>query len=111
MAVPRLICFDKNEVELVHQQSLKSLNEIGVMVKSEPVLKMLAKAGASVDYRTGIAKLPEHLVMEAVRNAPKSYTLGGREPKHDKKVPVKDHPLLATTGLAVYTFDLETGAR
>ena len=111
MAVPRLICFDKNEEELVHRQSLKSLNEIGVMVKSGPVLKMLDKAGASVDYKTGVAKLPEHMVMEAVKNAPKNYTLGGRDPKHDKRVPVKDHPLLATTGLAVYTFDLETGAR
>jgi trimethylamine--corrinoid protein Co-methyltransferase len=111
MAVPRLKCFDKDEEELVHQQSLKCLSEIGVMVKSDSVLKLLANAGASVDYRSGVVRLPERLVMDAVKNAPKNFTLGARDPKHDKKVPVKDHPLLATTGLAVYTFDLETGEK
>ena len=111
MAVARLKCLEKDEEDLVHQQSLKWLSEMGVMVKSEPVLKMLDKAGASVDHRTGVAKLPEHLVMEAVKNAPKSFTLGARDPKHDKQVPVKDHPLMATTGLAVYMPDLETGEK
>ena len=111
MGVPRLKCLDKNEEELVHQQSLKCLSEIGVMVKSEPVLKMLEKAGASVDHKSGIAKLPERLVMEAVKNAPKGYKLCARDPKHDKEVPVKSYPLLATTGLAVYTPDLDTGEK
>lgn len=111
MAVPRLKCFDKDEEELVHQQSLRCLKEIGVMVKSDLVLKLLEKAGASVDHKAGIVKLPEHLVMDAVRNAPKGFVLGGRDPKNDKKVPVRDHPLMATTGLAVYMPDLDTGEK
>ena len=111
MGIARLKCLNRNEEELVHQQSLKCLSEIGVMVKSEPVLKVLEAAGASVDHKTGVAKLPERLVMEAVKNAPKSYKLCARDPKHDKEIPVKSYPLIATTGLAVYTPDLETGER
>ena len=111
MGVARLKCLDKNEEELVHRQSLKCLSEIGVMVKSEPVLNMLDKAGASVDHKTGVAKLPESLIMDAVRNAPKSYKLCARDPKHDKEVPVENYPLLATTGLAVYTPDMDTGEK
>ena len=111
MGIARLKCLDKDEEELVHQQSLTCLSEIGVMVKSEPVLKMLETAGASVDHKAGVAKLPERLVMEAVKNAPKSYKLCARNPKHDKEVPVKSYPLLATTGLAVYTPDLDTGEK
>ena len=111
MGIARLKCLDKDEEELVHQQSLKCLSDIGVMVKSEPVLTMLEKAGASVDHKTGVAKLPEHLVMDAVKNAPKSYKLCARDPKHDKEIPVKSYPLLATTGLAVYTPDLDTGEK
>ena len=111
MGIARLKSLDKSEEELVHKQSLKCLSEIGVMVKSEAVLNMLDKAGASVDHKTGVVKLPEHLVMEAVRNAPKSYKLCARDPKHDKEVPVKSYPLLATTGLAVYTPDMETGEK
>jgi trimethylamine--corrinoid protein Co-methyltransferase len=111
LGIARLKCLDKDEEELVHQQSLKCLSEIGVMVKSEPVLKMLEAAGASVDHKAGVAKLPERLVMEAVKNAPKSYKLCARNPKHDKEVPVMSYPLLATTGLAVYTPDLDTGEK
>jgi len=111
MAVPRLVCLDKAEEELVHAQSLKCLGEIGVMVRSEPVLKMLERAGATVDHRKGIAKLPEALVMEAVKSAPRSIRLGARDPKHEKEIPVGSCPLMATTGLAVYTRDLETGEK
>ncbi len=111
MAVPRLKCFEKDEEELVHQQSLKSLREIGVMVKSEPVLKMLEDAGASVEHKGGIVKIPESMVLDALKSAPKTLSLGARDPKNDKRIPVKDHPLMATTGLAVYMPDLETGEK
>ncbi|MEM4233257.1 MAG: trimethylamine methyltransferase family protein [Thermoplasmata archaeon] len=111
MAVPRLVFLDRSEEELVHAESLRCLSEIGVMVKSEPVLSMLERAGASVDRKTGIARIPESLVTEAVKKAPKSIHLGARDPKHEKKIPVESHPLMATTGLAVYTRDLETGEK
>lgn len=111
MAVPRLKCFSKDEEELVHQESLKCLNEIGVMIKSDSILKMLADAGASVDFKAGVVKIPERMISDALKNAPKSFTLGARDPKHDKQVPAKDHPLMATTGLAVYMWDLDTGEK
>ena len=103
--------FDKQEEELVHQQSIKCLGEIGVMIKSESVRAQLERAGAKVDRKSGIAKIPEAMVQEALRNAPKKLRLFGRDSKHEKEVPVKGHPLLATTGLAVYTPDLETGEK
>ncbi|MDH3365975.1 MAG: trimethylamine methyltransferase family protein [Thermoplasmata archaeon] len=111
MAITRLSCLSKNEEELVHEQSLKSLGTLGVMVKNARVLKMLGDAGATIDEGRSIAKIPEDMVNEAVKNAPKSFVLGARDPKHDKKVPVETYALLATTGLAVYTTDLETGER
>ncbi|HUV61397.1 MAG TPA: trimethylamine methyltransferase family protein [Thermoplasmata archaeon] len=111
MAIARLRCLSKDEEELVHEQSLKSLGKLGVMVKNKSVLKMLGDAGASIDEGRSIAKLPEDMVNEAVKNAPKSFTLGARDPKHDKKLPVETYAVLATTGLAVYTTDIETGER
>lgn len=111
MAIARLKFLDKTEIELVHQQSIECLERIGVMVKSPDVLKLLKSKGARVDLKKGVAKLPESMVMEAVKKAPKSFTLGARDPKHDKKVPVETYPLLATNGLAVFTHDLETGEK
>ena len=103
--------FDKDEEELVHEQSLRCLERIGVMVKSQTVLKMLERAGAAIDLKKGVAKLPERMVMDAVKKAPKKIKLGARDPKHEKEIPVDTYPLLSTTGLAVYTRDLETGVQ
>jgi len=111
MAIARLKFFDKDEIELIHQQSIECLERIGVMVKSPEVLKLLKDKGANVDPKKGVAKLPESMVKEAVKKAPKSFTLGARDPKHDRKVPVETYPLLSTTGLAVFTHDLETGEK
>jgi len=111
MAIARLKFLDKGEEELIHQQSIECLEKIGVMVKSPDVLKLLGKKGARVDTKKGIAKLPESMVKEAISKAPKSFVLGARNPAHDKRVPVESFPLLATTGLAVFTHDLETGEK
>ena len=73
MAVARLKFLDKREEEFVHAQSIKSLKELGVLVRSHKVLKTLESAGASVDYKTGIAKIPERVVNEAVKKAPPQY--------------------------------------
>ncbi len=99
MAVARLKFLDRDEEELVHGQSIECLERIGVMVKSQQVLKR------------EVAKLPEQIVIDAVRKVPKSIALGARDPKNDKKIPVDTCPLLATTGLAVYTHDLDTGEK
>jgi trimethylamine--corrinoid protein Co-methyltransferase len=111
MAVARLKFLDKDEEEFVHEQSLKSLRTLGIMVKNDRVLKMLKDAGATVDESKGIAKISEDMVNGAVKAAPKSFVLGARDPKHDKKIPIETHSWMATTGLAVYTLDIETGER
>ena len=111
MAIARLKFLSKDEEEIVHEQSLKSLAKLGIMVKNARVLKMLGDAGATIDESKSIAKIPEDMVNDAVKNAPKSIVLGARNPKHDKKLPVETYPLLTTTGLAVYTTDLETGEK
>lgn len=111
MARARFVFMDKDEEQLVHDESLRCLREIGVMIKSPHVLEMLERAGATVDKKKGVAKLPEDMVESAIKSAPKEYTIGARDPKHERTVPVKTTPLMATTGLAVYTLDLETQER
>lgn len=109
MAIARLRFLDKAEEDLIHSESLRCLETIGVMVKSEHVLAMLEGAGASVDRKRQIAKIPEGIVVDALKKAPKSIKLGARAGNRAKEIPVDSSPLMATTGLAVYTVDLETG--
>jgi len=86
MAVARLRFLDRGEEELVHATSLKWLEKIGVMVKSQKVLALLEQAGASVDRDKGIAKMSEDMVKDAVSKAPKKITLGARDPKNEKVI-------------------------
>lgn len=111
MAVARVRFLDRTEEDFVHGKSLQWLEKIGVMVKSPKVLAMLERAGARVDRDKGIARIPEQMVAEAVLKAPKRIVLGARDPKNEKVIPVETWPLMTTTGLAVYTFDIDTGEK
>ena len=111
MAVARLKFLDKNEEELIDQQSMECLETIGVKVKSESVLRLLEKVGANVDYKTQIAKIPEHIVRDMLRTVPKSMTLHARDSKNDLKIPVSSWPYVGTTGLGTYIIDIKTGKK
>ena len=111
MAVARFVVLSKEEQELIHESSLKSLQEIGMLIRSESTLKMLEDAGADVDYSKRVAKMPEEMVTEALKKAPKSIRLCARDSKNDLEIPVSGPPFVATTGLGVYVRDMETGEK
>jgi len=100
----------EDEIERIHDASLRILKETGVKVHSEKVRRLLAENGAEVTDT--IVKIPSSLVEEAITRAPEEITLCAREPKCDCKIPPKDFPLLGTTGYAPFvTTNLETGER
>jgi trimethylamine--corrinoid protein Co-methyltransferase len=100
---------DKNEEDIIHEESLRCLREVGMAVGSPIIRKMLKDAGADVDDRTKVVKFPESLVMECVKKAPKQFTLHGRDKKHDMHLPVDGIPYVGTTGLSIHMTDLDTG--
>jgi len=102
---------DKREEDVVHSESIECLEKLGVLVHSQLVLKMLKSAGAEVDLKKEIAKLPEDLVKKAVKNAPKEITLAARDQKRDLKIPVSRYPFVSTGGVTVFMTDIETGER
>jgi len=111
MARARLRFLTAREVDLIHETSLEILGRIGVLVRSPDVLRLLADAGAATDERTAVARIPEDVVADALRRAPKRIRLCGRDPGRDLEVPVDGPPFISTNGLSVYMTDIETGAR
>ncbi|OQY08210.1 MAG: hypothetical protein B6I22_01180 [Desulfobacteraceae bacterium 4572_123] len=109
MAKAKMVTMDQKEEDLIHEMSIKCLNEIGVCIHSEKVLKMLEEQGAVVDYDSMVAKIPEILVNKALQSAPSQFTLYGRDSRHDIALPVNGPPKCSTSGLAVFISDLETG--
>lgn len=111
MAVARLRFLDKDEEALVHEQSIECLETIGVKVKSAKVLKMLGDAGAHIDAKTQVAKIPEAMIKQALSTVPKEMTLHARDQKHDLRIPVNSWPYTGTTGLGTYILDIKTGKK
>jgi trimethylamine--corrinoid protein Co-methyltransferase len=102
---------ESREEELVHVQSIRILEELGVLIRSNSVLSMLGEAGAIVDEKKMIAKIPRSIVIDALKSCPKDFRLCARDPKKDVILPTKEYPYVATNGLAVYMTDLETGKK
>ena len=73
----------REQVEAIHLSSLKILEEIGVMIQNETTLKLLTDAGADVDSRKKIARIPQHLAKESLVKAPSTIRLYSRDGKHD----------------------------
>jgi len=70
--------FTKDQINSIHVVSLNVLEKIGVLMDDENVLNLMDKAGADVDYKTKIVKIPQHLVSESLQKTPKSVKLYGR---------------------------------
>ncbi len=111
MAVARLKFLSKDEEDIVHELSLKILKTIGVKVHSPSVLKMLAQAGAEVDAKTEIVKMDEPLVKDALKKAPKSFTIASRDSQHDIKLPATTWPYVSLGGLVSWIEEYGTKKR
>ena len=111
VAVLRFGFMERQEEDIIHTQSIECLERIGVLIHSQSVLNMLRDAGAEVDFKKNIAKIPEKVVNDSIKKAPKAITLGARDPKRDLMIPVERFPFVSTGGVTVFMTDLETGER
>jgi len=68
-------------VELIHESSLRILEEFGVEMMNAEARSILEQAGAEVDHATGVVRLDRGLVERQVALAPSSFTLTPRNPE------------------------------
>ncbi len=111
MPIGQISILSKEEIELVHENTLAILSRPGIKVGSQEALRLLEDGGAEVDRESMRARIPEDLISETVRKMPKSIVLGARDPGRTMRAPRTGPPFMATNGTAVYMTDLETGAK
>jgi len=99
----------RHEIDLIHDQSLQCLREIGIKVHSRLVLEILDKNGASVDFDEMIARIPENMVNRALESVQNEFSLCARDSERDLKIPTESIPWMTTSGLAVFVNDYEAG--
>ena len=72
-----------DDVTDIHLATLEVLGHTGVFVEDEEARAVFSAAGAEVDEQSGVVRIPSHLVEEAVRTAPSTIVLAGRDPRND----------------------------
>jgi trimethylamine--corrinoid protein Co-methyltransferase len=100
----------RDDVQDIHSATLHVLEHVGVRFEDEQALRILSDAGAIVDSKTHLAKLPASIVEEAIRKCPKTVRLCGRAKGHD--LLLGDGEVYFSAGAnALQIHDLETGMR
>ncbi len=98
------------QLDRLKQATLDILETVGVRFQSQKALGILEAAGAAVDRTTEVARLPQHLVLEAMARAPRRFGLGARDASCD--IAVGDGRTYCTTdGCGVEIIDFETRER
>lgn len=99
-----------DQVEVIHQTSLRVLRDIGLVVHSDIARALLRAIGADVDDETQIVRLDPALVEEMLTGIPSEFVIHARDP--GKTVTVGGNCLtFATVCGPSFVSDLDRGRR
>ncbi|MGD2186741.1 MAG: trimethylamine methyltransferase family protein, partial [Desulfobacterales bacterium] len=98
----------RNQVEKIHEASLRILEQIGLDFGHPPALEVLKKGGAKVDGQRVF--FPPRLVETQIKKAPRRFTLHARNPQNNLLVGGSKTVFAPGYGAAFVT-DLENGRR
>ena len=106
----QLEILSRSDLDKIHGATMEVFRKLGVKVYEPQALELFRKAGADVDKKTMMVKIPESLVKETIRRAPSGFKLYGRDPKYELDYSGnKIH--FGVSGLAVKVHDLEGKTR
>ena len=98
------------DLDRLKQATLDILDAVGVQFQSEKALGILSDHGVRVDRATQVARFPPELVLSAMAEAPRRFTLGARD--ESCVINVGDGNTYATTdGCGVELIDFVTRER
>ncbi len=73
----------ETDLERIHQAALSLLENPGVFSDSDAILDIFRKGGARVDREAHTVHVPAQLVDAALKSAPSSFVVHGRDPEMD----------------------------
>jgi trimethylamine--corrinoid protein Co-methyltransferase len=109
MAPPNLRLLTQKELQQIHSATVEILEKTGIKVHSEDALNLLSDAGANVDSKNKLVKIPESLIDEVVKKPSRCTALYGRDPRHDV-VFGEGRVYVMTDSTGIKTIDFETGS-
>ncbi len=75
---------DRDQLKTLDDAAYEIIRDVGMILEDDELLRMAQKMGCAVDSEKKVAKgMPEDLVRRNVAMAPRSFTLGARDPEWD----------------------------
>jgi trimethylamine--corrinoid protein Co-methyltransferase len=94
------------EIASVHQSSLTTLQEVGILIHHEKALSLLAGAGATVDPVSHQVRIPAGLVERALQTVPSEFLVTGQDPSKDVVLgydcPARARPVISLDWIVDY---------
>jgi trimethylamine--corrinoid protein Co-methyltransferase len=110
MLSSRVAFFDQDQLELMKARVFELLEHRGVKMDHPEVLKLMDKAGATVDFDSRIVRLSKEFLAEQISQAPKKITLAGRNGENSVEIPREDGTFHTRTNTGAQSWiDLESG--
>lgn len=72
-----------DELESIHQASLKVLRDIGINVLHEGARQIMLDAGAEVSSGDTMVRFDPDLILQSIASAPSEFTIHARNPAHN----------------------------
>ncbi|MFQ5921368.1 MAG: trimethylamine methyltransferase family protein [Anaerolineales bacterium] len=107
----KISILDDEEIGKINQMARDILEDVGIKIPSEKALRIFADANADVDFGTKIVRIPNDLVEQSLKSAPRRYTLHGRRSELDADIGGENGTYFYCSGEAPKVVDLETGER
>ncbi|MEO1199339.1 MAG: trimethylamine methyltransferase family protein [Pseudomonadota bacterium] len=95
-------------VQAVHNGAMRILEDIGIDFLNDDALKILHKAGCTVDFDTKTVRMGRDFVMEMVGHAPETFAMTPRNPTREVTVGGK-HMLFLNVGSPPNYSNLDEG--
>jgi trimethylamine--corrinoid protein Co-methyltransferase len=108
MILSRLSVLSSEEIDRIHEVSMRILETVGVKIDHGKARAILSDVGAEIVGNR--VRIPEELVRKAVDQAPAGFTLYGFDPMFSIEVG-SGQPQFAGLGTPTHILDTETGAR
>jgi len=100
----------RDDIRAMHVAAMEVLERTGILIQHDDALRILREAGATIDEKKKVARIPEYLVREALKKTPSRHLMKARNPKYN--FVIGDGGSYYTNAFgAQYTYDLETGER
>lgn len=110
MPKPMIKLLSDDQIQSIHEASLRILKIVGVLVRNAEVRTHLAEIGARVDNETQLVQFDEDVVVWGLQSVGKQYILHGRNPERVARFGYGDNNLISSPGQYAW-FDYRTGER